>query len=244
MSDRQVLLSKRLQMLADLVTPGNRLVDVGCDHGFLSIYLVQNKICPVALAMDVRKGPLAAAQEHIETAGLEDYISLRLSDGLLNFQDGEADTMVCAGMGGRLMAKILTDSMQKAQNLRELILQPQSELREFRSFLRENGFEIKQEDAVLEEGKYYFCMKAVFTGKNDTADGISNEYGELLLSQKHPVLYQYLSFRKKLLAELETALIAGNSVRAADRLAEIKTELAEVNTALAQFEENGVYGNS
>lgn len=244
MSDRQVLLSKRLQMLADLVTPGNRLVDVGCDHGFLSIYLVQNKICPVALAMDVRKGPLAAAQEHIEAAGLEDYISLRLSDGLLNFQDGEADTMVCAGMGGRLMAKILTDSMQKAQNLRELILQPQSELREFRSFLRENGFEIRQEDAVLEEGKYYFCMKAVYTGKNHTADGLSDEYGELLFKQKHPVLHQYLSFRKKLLTELETALIAGNSVRAADRLAEIKTELAEVNAALAQFEENGVYGNS
>ena len=244
MSDRQVLLSKRLQMLADLVTPGNRLVDVGCDHGFLSIYLVQNKICPVALAMDVRKGPLAVAQEHIETAGLEDYISLRLSDGLLNFQDGEADTMVCAGMGGRLMAKILTDSMQKAQNLRELILQPQSELREFRSFLRENGFEIRQEDAVLEEGKYYFCMKAVYTGKNHTVDGLSDEYGELLFKQKHPVLHQYLSFRKKLLTELENALIAGKSVRAADRLAEIKTERAEVNAALAQFEENGVYGNS
>ena len=107
--NKRVSLSKRLQMLADFVTPGNRLVDVGCDHGFLSIYLVQNKICPSALAMDVRKGPLAAAREHIKDYGLEDYIKVRLSDGLLCFQEGEADTMVCAGMGGRLMEKILTE---------------------------------------------------------------------------------------------------------------------------------------
>jgi len=155
------VLSGRLMMLADMVSPGNRLVDVGCDHGFLSIYLVRAGICPRALAMDVRKGPLAGAKEHIEESGLGDYIEARLSDGLAAYRPGEADTLVCAGMGGRLMEKILTEGMDKARQMRELILQPQSELREFRAFLRRAGFAVAEEDAVCEDGKYYFAMKAV-----------------------------------------------------------------------------------
>ncbi len=158
----KVMLSKRLQMLADMVTPGNRLVDVGCDHGYLSIRLVCAGICPGAIAMDVREGPLAAAKAHIAEARLEDYIEVRLSDGLAECGQGEADTLVCAGMGGRLMERILRDGLEKARSMRELILQPQSELPQFRAFLRENGFAVVDENAVFEEGKYYFAMKAVY----------------------------------------------------------------------------------
>lgn len=149
-------------MLADMVSVGNRLVDVGCDHGFLSIYLVQQKICPGALAMDVRKGPLAAAQAHVRECGLQDYIETRLSDGLKAFVSGEAETLVCAGMGGPLMERILTDSFEKVKTLKELILQPQSEIKEFRQFLRESGFVVTDENAVIDEGKYYFAMKVVW----------------------------------------------------------------------------------
>lgn len=165
------MLSERLQMLADMVTPGNRLVDVGCDHGYLSISLVASGICPRAIAMDVREGPLTAAKEHIAEAGLNDYIDVRLSDGLAEFGPGEADTMVCAGMGGRLMERILREGMEKACGLRELILQPQSELPQFRVFLREAGFAVVDENAVFEDGKYYFAMKAVYGWK---AGGIAD----------------------------------------------------------------------
>ena len=160
-------------MLADMVTPGNRLVDVGCDHGYLSIYLVREGVCPEALAMDIRKGPLACAEEHIRESGLGDYIKVRLSDGLEAYAAGEAETMVCAGMGGRLMEKILTDSMEKVRQLKELILQPQSELQEFRIFLRKSGFAVTKESAVCEEGKYYFAMKAVpwFAGNEEAVSG-------------------------------------------------------------------------
>lgn len=157
----RVVLSKRLQMLADMVTAGSRVADVGCDHGFLSIWLVQAGVSPGVLAMDVRKGPLAAAREHIEAYGLGDYIETRLSDGLKGCEAGEADTLVCAGMGGRLMERILTESMEKVKGLKELILQPQSELWEFRVFLRREGFAVLQEEAVCEDGKFYFAMKAV-----------------------------------------------------------------------------------
>lgn len=172
---RRVVLSKRLQMLADMVTAGSRVADVGCDHGFLSIWLVQAGVSPGVLAMDVRKGPLAAAREHIEEYGLGDYIETRLSDGLKGCEAGEADTLVCAGMGGRLMERILTESMEKVKGLKELILQPQSELWEFRVFLRREGFKVLQEEAVCEDGKFYFAMKAVpgaVAGRNaDDRDG-------------------------------------------------------------------------
>lgn len=171
----KVALSRRLQMLADMVTPGNRLVDVGCDHGYLAISLVGSGICPRAIAMDVREGPLAAAKAHIAEYGLDEYIEVRLSDGLAECRYGEADTLVCAGMGGRLMERILREGMRKVREMRELILQPQSELPQFRLFLREAGFAVTDEDAVFEDGKYYFAMKSVYRQK---VDEITNAKGE------------------------------------------------------------------
>ena len=93
----KVALSRRMQAVADMVTTGNRVVDVGCDHGYVSIYLVQQKRTTHALAMDINNGPLLRAREHVEEAGLEGYITLRLSDGLGAFRKGEADTLICAG---------------------------------------------------------------------------------------------------------------------------------------------------
>ena len=246
MRDKQIVLSKRLQMLADMVTPGNRLVDVGCDHGFLSICLVQQGVCPRALAMDVRTGPLAAAKEHIAQNALQEQITTRLSDGLCAYQDGEADTVVIAGMGGRLMAKILSDSIDKAVKFSELILQPQSELAEFRRFLRAEGFCIVAENAVLEDGKYYFAMKAEYAPWKTSAktpateDGrrqdLTDEYGELLLEQKHPVLQQYLTFRREVLRRLLEQLTKEQTGRTRQRLVEVEGELALVEWALSRFE--------
>lgn len=251
-----VVLSERLQMLADMVTPGNRLVDVGCDHGYLSVSLVASGICPGAIAMDVRKGPLEAAKIHIAEAGLNDYIDVRLSDGLAGCGQGEADTMVCAGMGGRLMERILREGMEKARGMRELILQPQSELPQFRAFLREAGFRVAQEDAVIEDGKYYFAIKAAYgpearqTGGSADAlqdgetDGGSRErqelydlYGEHLLRQKHPVLRQYLLRRESSARQLERSLAASGSPRAAQRRGEVQRELEGIGAALAYYME-------
>lgn len=249
---KQVMLSKRLQMLADMVSEGKRLVDVGCDHGFLSIWLVQQGKCPRALAMDVRKGPLAAAQAHVEEVGLGSYIETRLSDGLKAYSAGEADSMVCAGMGGPLMAKILTDSFEKAKSLKELILQPQSEIREFREFLRLNGFRIVAEDAVIDEGKYYFAMKAVpvseadilgesvETGENtvvtdDKTQQLYDTYGRFLLQQKHPVLEDYLQQRLNYIRKLKQSLEEAGTEKALERMGAVREELEELEAALQFF---------
>lgn len=235
-------LSMRLKTLADMVTPGNRLVDVGCDHGFLSIYLVQTGICPRAIAMDVRSGPLAGARRHVEEYGLGDYIDLRLSDGLQACRAGEADTLVCAGMGGRLMERILAEGMDRAAKLREVILQPQSEIPRFRAFLRGAGFRVTAESAVCEEGKYYFAMKAqpVHAPAQRAADSgpeqeLYDLYGELLLKQRHPVLFAYLRQRREYLEWLAVSLGEAGSSRADGRLGEVRRELAQTKRALSYY---------
>ncbi len=260
-------LSKRLQMVADMVTPGNRLADVGCDHGFLDICLVQEGICPRALAMDVREGPLGSAREHVRQAGLGDYIEIRRSDGLRACGADEADTLVCAGMGGRLMERILTEGLDKAARMKELILQPQSELPEFRGFLRKAGFRIVREDAVFEEGKYYFAMKALprdgalVQGRSPAGDardgGIFREllpesaetaeharqlydmFGELLLREGHPVLRSYLLERRGCLQKLGTVMAQAGTERARGRLEEVQEELARIEQALHFFGREG-----
>ncbi len=240
-------LSGRLRMLADMVTPGSRLVDVGCDHGFLSIYLVQEGACPAALAMDVREGPLAAARRHVEAYRLGDYITLRLSDGLAAYRAGEAEALVCAGMGGRLMERILREGMDLARGMRELILQPQSELPQFRAFLREAGFGIVQEDAIREDGKYYFAMKArpgagdsgqmpVGCGGEDAGTSeLYDLFGEHLLKSRHPVLFAYLRQRRSYLGRLGADLEAAGSARAGGRLEEVRRELAQIEEAFCRY---------
>ncbi len=259
--EHRTVLSERLQMLADMVTPGNRLVDVGCDHGFLDIYLVQEGVCPGALAMDVREGPLRSAGEHIRQSGLGDYIKIRMSDGLRACGMGEAETLVCAGMGGRLMERILREGLDKARGMKELILQPQSELPEFRAFLKGAGFTVVCEDAVCEEGKYYFAVKAVYQeqirdNRADAVrmppengqrqeDGAGEEarlydlFGEHLLKRRHPVLLQYLRQRRNYLEGLKASMEGAGTDKARGRISEIGRELEEIGQAFLYFGREG-----
>jgi tRNA (adenine22-N1)-methyltransferase len=111
--------------------------------------------------MDLREGPLSRAREHIKEQGLSERITLRLSDGVSALAQGEADTILIAGMGGELIIRILTDGADICHSVRELILQPQSVIGEVRRYLRENGYRITDEDMVLEDGKFYPMMRVV-----------------------------------------------------------------------------------
>lgn len=154
-------ISKRLEAVAGMVTPGLTLADVGTDHAYIPIYLVENQTIPHAVAMDIGRGPLARAQEHITAHGLETQIETRLSDGLEALAPGEVQSIVIAGMGGPLAVRILTMGAAQAAACREVILQPQSDLRLVRSYLGSAGYRIVQEELVCEEGKFYPMMKCV-----------------------------------------------------------------------------------
>lgn len=247
MEEKHIVLSERLQMLARMVTPGNRVADVGCDHGFLSIYLVQKGISPGVIAMDVRKGPLTAAGEHVAARGLGAYIETRISDGLKELKPEEADTVVCAGMGGRLMKRILTESMDKVMLLKELVLQPQSELQEFREFLRNTGFCITDEDMVQDEGKYYFAMRVLPESQAAVPESdlpvpdreaytrLCDKFGEKLLLGRHPMLEGYLRQQEKILEQISTKLSGQGTERTNERLREVDRDLRDVRLALELF---------
>ena len=224
--------------IAGMVTCGNRLADVGCDHGYLSIYLVGEKKVPSAIAMDVRPGPLSRARENITRYGLEDYIETRLSDGLAKLEPGEGDTLVIAGMDGPLMERLLNDGAKVRVGFQELILQPQSDLPHFRHFLSEIGWEIISEEMIKEDGKFYPMMKAVHVqdGKKVTYTAEEAWFGPILLKKCHPVLKEYLlreaSIREKILADLSGA----PSESAKQRLAEVKEEMGLIKSALKRYE--------
>lgn len=180
-----------------MVSPGNRLVDVGTDHGYVPISLCEGKQIPSAIAMDINEGPLLRAKSHIEEAGLTGYIQTRLSDGLAALKAGEGDTVLIAGMGGILMEKILHEGRETLSSVRELILQPQSDIAGIRQWLDRNEWQIVCEDIVMEEGKYYPMMKAV-QGRGRSYTLPEFRYGRADLQQSLPVQEEYL--RKQLQA--------------------------------------------
>lgn len=205
-------LSKRLQAAADFVTPGNRVADVGTDHGHLPIYLIQCGRCPSAVAMDIRSGPLQQADGHIKAAGLTGSIQTRLSDGMKKLMPGEADSVVIAGMGGLTIIQILESSPDIVRDVSELILSPQSDAEKVRRLLREQDLFIDRENLVLEDGKFYPVLHVV---KNDTGT-----YQTVLKSKYEKMKQLFLAKLKSsgtIINQQETQTAAARFWRVMDR---------------------------
>lgn len=231
-----ILLSKRLRMNASLITEGYRLADVGTDHGYIPIALVQEGKIPSALAMDVNPGPLQRAEEHIREYQLDSYIHTRLSDGVQNLQPGEADSVLIAGMGGGLVIKILEEGKEVLSAVKEIILQPQSEINKVRRYLECAGYVITKEDMVFEEGKYYPVMRAEL-GEMHYQKDIFYSYGKLLLEQQHPVLLQFLNQKLRNCDVILQKLLKDGKKeeRMKVRIQEIEEEKRQIQLALEFF---------
>ncbi len=161
-------LSPRLEGIVSLVPKCGTVADIGCDHGYTCISLLQRDKASKAIACDIKEGPLEFARKNTGKAGLNEKTDIRLAPGLEGLKKGEADVIVIAGMGARTIADILTDSMEIAKEADYLILQPQSEIPEMRTFLRDNGFNILQNKLMIEEDKYYFAMLVSAKNEGDT----------------------------------------------------------------------------
>lgn len=255
-------MSKRLITIAEMLRASDvtTACDVGCDHGYISIYLVQSGIAEKAIAMDVRKGPLSGALDNVREYGLTDFIETRLSDGLKELSSGEADTAVIAGMGGKLMMSILEDGDPVRLGIKQAILQPQSDILEFRSYLRLKGYTIAAETVLLDEGKFYFPMRVVFgqesllADKNgrihdylfeamtilmektscdeETARNICDRFGEHNILHRDEILKSYLLHGKEVsLSILENLKDKGY----AERTKELEKELFEIDAVLSLY---------
>ncbi len=226
-------LSKRLQCVAALVTPGNRVADVGTDHGYLPIWLVEAGVCPGAIAADVRPGPLERAQVHIREHGLEEKIETRLGDGLASLAPGEADTLVLAGMGGPLMRQILVRGEPVARAARELILSPQSDLRAFRQFLYEADYTVTEERMLQEDGKYYTVMRAVPGHDPEPWSPAEFGYGRHLLRKQPPVLRVFLEKKRENCRQILRSL--AREEKPSSRREQMEERLRELEELLADW---------
>lgn len=167
-------ISERLKCVAGLVNKGARVADIGTDHAYLPIYLVQNEISNKVYACDVRKEPLRRAKLHIDEYGLSDKITTQLCDGLKGINKGDVDTVTICGMGGKLMKNILKAGIDKLGDNTQLVLSAQSELRDFRKYLLETGIDIKSEHMLLEDGKYYFIFDCVYNTQDEYYLNVTN----------------------------------------------------------------------
>ena len=229
-------LSRRLQAVADLVSSGLTVADVGTDHGYIPIYLIESGKCKTAFAMDVNEGPLLRAKEHIAEHGLTNQIETRLSDGVGCLQVRECDAVVIAGMGGALTVRILEEGTEIFRNLTEFILQPQSELHKVREFLVSQGYCIVEEDMVKEDGKFYPMMK-VINEQSEAYHAVELRYGKLLLAEKHPVLHEFLIKEKNTKKTILQNLQKESGFHIEVRKNEIKEELEEIEYALQRYYE-------
>lgn len=225
-------LSERLLAAAGLVTRGNRVADIGCDHAYASIYLCREGIAPSAIAMDVRKGPLLRARQNVELYGLKEQISLRLSDGLTALSAGEAETLLLTGMGGLLMLNILSKFPEVTASAKELILQPQSEAAQVRRCLHKSGYKITTERMIKEDGKFYVLMRAV---RADAPQQYEYEYdyvyGRELEKGDREVFLEFLSRERRLRKEVLSKLSAQETEKTKERVQELEQELLLIEAA-------------
>lgn len=234
-------LSKRLQAVADLVTPGSRVADIGCDHAYTSIYLVENEIASKVIAMDVNQGPIDRAQDNINKFGYQTRIETRKSNGLEKLTIDETDTILIAGMGGALTIQILEDKPELVSRVRELILQPQSEINKVRRMIVDQSFLIVRENMVYEDGKYYMMMRAV--PKETVAEPEQYKltmpehfhYGRLLLEQRHPVLLAFLNWELGLFQNIQKGLMMEQTPNAKAREKELEEKIALIHCGLKYY---------
>lgn len=223
-------LSRRLETIAAMVPNCTCAADVGTDHGFVPIRLLELKRAKRAIAMDVRKGPLERAREHIAQYGLEGRIETRLSDGLLRLEPGEADVVVIAGMGGELMLRILRDGGHVRGAVRHWIFSPQSELSVFRHGLEELGIAITEETMVEEDGKYYTVMAAE-PGRMHYGEEYRYWYGDCLIRQGSAVLAEFLRREAAQYRDILGHLAGQEGEGAKVRAAQLERELSEIEEA-------------
>lgn len=182
------LLSKRLQAVYQMVDANTRVADIGSDHAYLPVELIEEKVANYAIAGEVAKGPMSRSKEDVEKFGLSDKIDVRLGDGLAVIKaDDLIDTVVIAGMGGILIQSILTNATEEQlSHVKTLVLQPNIGEPLVRRWLVENSFKIIDEDIVEEDHHVYEIIKAEKVTEPVTLTDAEFLMGPVLIQKKTP----------------------------------------------------------
>ena len=183
------MISKRLELVASFVPQGSILLDVGSDHAYLPIELVERGQIEAAIAGEVVEGPFQSAVKNVEAHELKEKIQVRLANGLAAFEEEDQVTVITiAGMGGRLIATILEEGLDKLSNIQRLILQPNNREDDLRIWLQEHGLRIVAESILEEAGKFYEILVVEAGQMNLSASDV--RFGPFLSKEISPVFVQ------------------------------------------------------
>lgn len=184
-------LTARLRHVADLIPSCQSMADIGTDHAYLPLFLLEKGKVQWAIASDIHKGPLERARAHLKGQEKGGNIELRLGGGLSPLETGEVDGAVMAGMGGLMMRDILEADFPKAQALSWLVLQPQNHVAELKQYLVGHHFMIMQEDMVMEDRRLYEMM-LVKPGAMKEISLLEGEIGVTENYRQHPLFHEHL----------------------------------------------------
>lgn len=219
-------ISKRLLSCASMVQPGSRVADIGTDHGYLGIYLLQSGAARHVIACDLRKDPLENARRNAKLFGVDGAMELRLSDGLEKILPDEVDTVVMAGMGGDLIQKILSQCPWRKREGLQFILQPQSAGNVLRRWLCEDGFEIQREEPV-QDGHFLYTVMDIRQGEPAPLTPGTEYASPALLASGSPLVGNYLARVENALQETVRGLTNAEKQRP-ERLAYFGQALLEI----------------
>lgn len=180
-------LTPRLQAIAEKVNIGSTIADIGTDHGYIPVFLIEHNIAKRVIAGDINRGPLESADRTIKHHGFTNEIETRLGSGLEVLSPGEVDTVIIAGMGGILIRDILLNSPGVTKSIDRFILQPMTAQDEIRRWLIDNGFAITDEVLAVEDHRIYEII-VVEKGKQVIEDDIYYEIGPKLVENQDPLL--------------------------------------------------------
>ena len=183
------MISKRLELVASFVPQGAILLDVGSDHAYLPIELIERGQIKSAIAGEVVDGPYQSAVKNVEANGLKEKIQVRLANGLAAFEEEDQVTVITiAGMGGRLIATILEEGLDKLSNIQRLILQPNNREDDLRIWLQDHDFRIVAESILEEAGKFYEILVVEAGQMKLSASDV--RFGPFLSKEVSPVFVQ------------------------------------------------------
>ena len=183
-------LNKRLKKIADYINHDDKVIDVGCDHAFLSIYLVLEKDVERVIASDINSGPLQIAVGNIKEYGLEDRVIAKLGDGLNPIEE-DINTVIISGMGGITISEIISDK-DKLKNINKIIISPNNEFYIARKTIVDTGYYISDEIMVKDKNKYYPII--IFEHGNIPYSEDDLTYGPILLKDKPIEFIEFYTF--------------------------------------------------
>lgn len=228
-------LSNRMIAITNFIPQNSIVADIGTDHGFIPMFLIDNKISKKVIATDISQGSLDKTIGYIEEFKYEGLIEARLGNGLEVIKPFEVDTVVIAGMGGLLIRDILEKDIDLTHSFNNFIFQPMVASSDLREYLLKNGFMIIDEDLIKEDGKFYEVIFAK-RGKAIVEEGIYLEIGKKLIKKRHPLLKEFLQDKIDMLRNILKSLEDKDSEKIKIRCEELEKNISEYQGVLNTIE--------